>query len=397
MESFESNNKIPKVRFKGFTDDWEQGKLEELASFTKGNGYSKADLVDEGFPIILYGRLYTKYETVIDTVDTFIADNNNSTLSLGNEVIVPASGESAEDIARASYVLKKGITLGGDLNVIRPNSILNPIFLALSISNGSQKKEMMRRAQGKSVVHLHNSDLKEIQLMYPGIIEQTQIGKFFHSLDYLITLHQRELSAVSNFKKTMLSKMFPKEGMKQPEVRFDGFTDDWEQCKLSDLAEVSIGEFVIKSKQNPDSPYPVYNGGISYTGFYEDYNNESDKIVISARGANAGYVNLVRKRYWAGNSCYSVEIMKKCEIDLDYLYQFTKHKQHLFTDYQQSANIPSVSKKDVEVFNISTTSFAEQQQIGSFFKQLDDLITLHQRELEQLQIVKKTLLKLMFV
>lgn len=171
---------------------WEQRELSELAAFSKGQGYSKSDLRGTGTPIILYGRLYTKYETVISEVDTFVQAKKNSVYSRGGEVVVPASGETAEDIARASVVEKTGILLGGDLNVLQLDPIIAPVFLALTISNGEQQKELAKRAQGKSVVHLHNSDLQEVKISYPSFKEQKRIGAMFLDFDNLITLHQRE-------------------------------------------------------------------------------------------------------------------------------------------------------------------------------------------------------------
>lgn len=200
--------KVPELRFAGFADDWEERKLGELASFSKGNGYTKNDLVEFGEPIILYGRLYTKYETVIEKVDTFVNKKDKSIISEGSEVIVPASGESSEDISRASVVGKSGIILGGDLNIIKPVNYIDSIFLALTISNGSQQKEMSKRAQGKSVVHLHNSDLKQVNLLYPKLEEQQKIGSFFKQLDITIALHQRKLDLLKEQKKGFLQKMF---------------------------------------------------------------------------------------------------------------------------------------------------------------------------------------------
>lgn len=200
--------KVPEIRFPGFTEDWEQRKLSEMAGFSKGNGYSKADLVEKGHPVILYGRLYTKYETVIEKVDTFAELKEKSVISNGGEVIVPASGETPEDISRASVVDVSGVALGGDLNIIKTKSELDPTFLALTISNGSQQKEMTKRAQGKSVVHLHNSDLKEVNLLYPKLDEQVKIGSFFKKLDVAITLHQRKLDLLKETKKGFLQKMF---------------------------------------------------------------------------------------------------------------------------------------------------------------------------------------------
>ena len=199
---------VPEIRFKGFTDAWEQRKLKELATFAKGTGYSKSDLTEQGTPIILYGRLYTKYETKINDVDTFAIAKKSSVYSTGNEVIVPASGETAEDIVRASYVAKSGFLLGGDLNIIYPIDRIEPTFLALSISNGEQQKSLAQKAQGKSVVHIHNSDLESIKISYPKMEEQEKIGRYFLNLDRLITLHQRELEKLKNLKKACLEKMF---------------------------------------------------------------------------------------------------------------------------------------------------------------------------------------------
>lgn len=198
----------PEIRFAGFTDAWEQRKLGDIASFSKGQGYSKGDLQEEGTPIILYGRLYTKYETVISIVDTFVHAKENSVYSRGNEVIVPASGETAEDIARAAVVEDAGILLGGDLNILHPHPIINPVFLALTISNGERQKDLSKRAQGKSVVHIHNSDLQEVILAYPSLDEQNKIGPLFRNFDRLLALHKRELTKLQNIKKALLEKMF---------------------------------------------------------------------------------------------------------------------------------------------------------------------------------------------
>ena len=204
----QNGSNVPEIRFRGFTDPWEQRKLGELVQFSKGAGYSKGDLKESGTPIILYGRLYTKYETVIADVDTFADAKNGSVYSRGGEVIVPASGETAEDISIASVVEKQGILLGGDLNIITPPADLDSAFLAISISNGKPHEDMSKMAQGKSVVHLHNTDLEKIDMTYPSHEEQTQISDLFRRIDNLITLHQRELEKLQKIKKAMLEKMF---------------------------------------------------------------------------------------------------------------------------------------------------------------------------------------------
>ena len=177
---------------------WEQRKAYNVADYSKGCGYSKSDLKEFGTPIILYGRLYTKYQFIISEVDTFVVPKSGSYYSQGNEVIIPASGETAEDIARASAVGISGVLLGGDLNILHPYDFINPAFLALAISNGVAQRELAKKAQGKSVVHIHNSDIQEVPIAYPLRIEQEQIVGLFRNLDNLITLHQCEEILIHN-------------------------------------------------------------------------------------------------------------------------------------------------------------------------------------------------------
>ena len=183
---------VPEIRFAGFTDPWEQRKLGDIASFSKGSGYSKADIRESGIPLFLYGRMYTQYETRVDSVDTFAAPRPGTLYSKGTEIVVPASGESAEDIARASAITREGIALGGDLNVVYPQRMVTPLFLAYGLSHGSSQKLLAQKAQGKTVVHIHASDLKGLGIAFPDVTEQQAIGTFFSSLDDLITLHQRK-------------------------------------------------------------------------------------------------------------------------------------------------------------------------------------------------------------
>ena len=154
--------------------------MNDVAKFSKGNGYSKGDLIEAGTPIILYGRLYTKYETTISDVDTFVVAKDGSVYSKGGEVIVPASGETAEDIARAATVDKPGILLGGDLNVVMPNEEINSAFLAISIS----------------VVHIHNEEIRNLVVPFPTKAEQNKIVDYFANLDSLITLHQTKAKSI---------------------------------------------------------------------------------------------------------------------------------------------------------------------------------------------------------
>ena len=201
---------VPEIRLDGFEEEWEVQSLKELASFSKGNGYTKSDLVNSGNEIILYGQLYTNYQTVISMVNTFVLETREkSVISKGGEVVVPASGESAEDISRASVIEKSGVIIGGDLNIIFPDeNKVDSIFLALTISNGSQQKELIKRAQGKSVVHLRNNDLEKVVLHYPSMEEQRAIGLYFSNLDNLINSYQEKITQLETLKKKLLQDMF---------------------------------------------------------------------------------------------------------------------------------------------------------------------------------------------
>ncbi|HHT7733515.1 TPA: restriction endonuclease subunit S [Streptococcus suis] len=405
---------VPRLRFPGFTDAWKQRKLGEVATFAKGNGYSKKDLVIEGSPIILYGRLYTKYETVISEVDTFVSveDNNNSVVySEGGEVLVPASGESSLDIARASVVAKKGIILGGDINIIRLHSEIFPVFLALTISNGKQQKGLSKRAQGKSVVHLHNSDLKKVDLDFPTLPEQEVIGSFFSDLDQLITLHQRKLDDVKELKKALLQKMFPKgNGNDFPELRFPEFTDAWKQRKLGEVLK-ERNESRSPSADVPLVSFTVENGVTPKT---ERYNREFlvrdedkkykftqlDDIVYNP--ANLKFGAIARNKYGAAvfspiYVTYGV-LSEAHPLFVELIVTSTNFIQRALR-YQEGTVYERMAVKSFDLLRseIPLPTLPEQEAIGNFFSDLDQLITLHQRQLDHLKLLKKALLQQMFI
>ena len=404
----------PQIRFAGFTDAWEQRELRTAATFSKGSGYSKNDLKENGTPIILYGRLYTKYETVISEVDTFVDVQPNSVYSTGHEVIVPASGETAEDISRASFVAKSGILLGGDLNIIVPDDYINPVFLALTISNGNQQKELSKRAQGKSVVHIHNSDLENVVLLYPKYEEQEKIGEYFSKLDSLITLHQRKCDALQKFKKFMLQKMFPQNGESVPEIRFAGFTDAWEQRKLENITSLITKGTTPKDKSgngevnfikveniDPSSGIISSCSRISleeHEGYLKRSQLKENDILFSIAGT-LGRTSVVNKGILPANTNQALAILRVSEGDISYLV--TVLSGRAVSDFiKKNPTVgaqPNLSLEQVSNLEIPYPSIEEQQKIGDYFRNLDDLITLHQRKLETLQKMKKSLLQKMFV
>ena len=188
--------------------EWEKQTLGNLAEFSKGQGYTKSDLSETGSPIILYGRLYTKYQTVISKVDTFAEMKPRSVLSKKGDVIVPASGETAEDISVAAVVDVDGIILGGDLNIIHPCNAILPDYLAYALTFGTPHQEMAKRAQGKSIVHLHNDDLKSAVIVYPCLEEQHLIADFLSDFDEAILAAKKELELWKELKKGLLQQMF---------------------------------------------------------------------------------------------------------------------------------------------------------------------------------------------
>lgn len=199
----------PRVRFKRFEGEWEKVTIKDVATFLKGRGYSKSDLRVKGTPIILYGRMYTKYETCITSVDTYVNPLPSSIYTLGNEVVMPASGETPEDISCASAVKARGIILGGDLNILRfDTDYYDTTFVALSLSNGKAKKDLSNMAQGKSVVHLHNSDIEKVDMFIPSFVEQQQIASYFTNLDRQITLQTLQLEKLKQIKAACLDNMF---------------------------------------------------------------------------------------------------------------------------------------------------------------------------------------------
>lgn len=198
----------PTIRFRGFTEPWEKYLISRRVTYGKGRGYSKANLQQSGTPILLYGTLYTDYNTNITEVDRYSTKKEWAVISKGNEVVVPASGETAEDIARASAILKAGIILGGDLNIIYPDDKLDASFLALELTYGNSHRKLVKKAQGISVVHLHNTDISELEINVPSYNEQRKIGDFFRSQDEAIANSQLQINKLKTIKQACLSQMF---------------------------------------------------------------------------------------------------------------------------------------------------------------------------------------------
>ena len=412
----QDNEKKPALRFKGFTDPWEQRKLDEIANFSKGVGYSKNDLCEEGTPIILYGRLYTKYETSIFDVDTFVKGKAGSVYSKGGEVIVPASGETAEDISIASVVVKPGILLGGDLNIVSPTTEYDSAFLALTISSGAAHKYLSSLAQGKSVVHLHNADIQSVSAKFPTKREQEKIHLLFGKIDTLITLHQRKYEKLVNIKKSMLNKMFPPNGASVPEIRFKGFTDPWEQRKLGEISSIKTGPFgtQLSAKEYVESGVPVINvknigsnaiiaenldyvSGETFLRLKEHILHNGD-IVFGRKGAlnRHAMIQKTQDGWIQGSDCIRVKLNVDDSNYLDAYLQVPNVLQHL-SKIAYGSTMLTLTTDMLYSVPVELPQLCEEKKIGDFFKILNNLITLHQRKLEKLQNIKKSCLEKMFV
>ncbi len=382
----------PRLRFQGFVGAWEEKVLGENASFTKGSGYSKSDLTDSGFPIILYGRLYTQYENIIENVDTFVSCDENALKSLGNEVIVPASGETAEDIARASAVYQQDVILGGDLNIITPNENITSPFLALTLTNGKSNQELAKKAQGKSVVHLRNDDLRACKVSFPSFPEQTHLGLFFRRLDSQIAESRAVLEKSRQLKKAILAKMFPENGEKIPKIRFKGFEEEWESRRLGEISIIKTG---ISNREDSDlfGEYTFFDRSQDVRKS-NTYLYDCEAIIMAGEGSEFFPKHFVGK-FDLHQRSYAIMNFLEC----DGLFVF--YYLHLMNDYFCNQAVGSTVKSlrlpmFTEMPILLPTKF-EQIQIGNFFRQLDETIALQSAEVEKLNRLKKGLLAAMLV
>lgn len=408
--------KEPNIRFKGFSGEWKTSIIGDIATFSKGRGYSKSDLRSEGNPIVLYGRLYTNYSSVIESVDTFASLQNGSVLTKGNEVIIPGSGETPEDIAVASAVEQKGVILGGDLNVLTfDQEKISPAFAAMSITYSNTHNELSGYAQGKTVVHLHNSSISKGHISYPYIDEQQSISTYFQHLDSLIQSTTKKIESLKQVKAASLQSMFPQEGETTPRVRFKGFEGEWEKKTLGDC-------LTINNERNQSNVYGI-----------NDVLSVSDEV---------GVVNQIKLlgRSYAGKSVVNYRVLKTNQIVytksplkskpygiikvnkgdigiVSVLYAVYDANENVYPDYIHyyfepihrinNYLLPLINKGAKNTMNISDEmaltgkiwipSLEEQKKIADFLQALDSQITLQTLRLEKLKQIKAACLDNMFV
>lgn len=387
----------PKIRFKGFEGEWKEKALGDVVdefkyginaaavSYDGENKYLRITDIDEG------SRAFIK--DVLASPDADLSSCNEYIMQDG-DIVIARTGASVGK----SYIyhpIDGKVYFAGFLIRARVNKNVDREFVFQNTLTDGFKKYIRFVSQRSGQPGVNAEELKSYLMNLPASLpEQRALASYFTSLDAQIAASTSRLSSLKQIKAASLLNMFPQKGETVPRVRFKGFQGEWKEIKLGEIFSVEIGEFVIKTKQKNNAPYPVYNGGVSNTGFYDCYNQEGPKIIVSARGANAGYVNYCTTDFWAGNSCYSIGA--KNNDELKFFFYFLKRFQEIYMKNQYSASIPSISKQQILRTNLMYPSLPEQRAIASYFTALDAQITLHRERLEKLKQIKAACLEKMF-
>ena len=385
-------NVQPKLRFSEFDGNWEEKKLGEISKFSKGKGISKADIIENGkFECIRYGQLYTHYgETIKEIISTTNIDENNLIFSEFNDIIIPASGETQLDIATASCVLKERVALGGDLNIIKTDE--NGVFLSYYLNN-RKKEDIASLAQGVSVVHLYSSQLATLSLNLPNLSEQTKIANFLTSIDEKINLLKEKATALAEYKKGMMQKIFNQELRFKDEFGKD--FEDWEEKSLGECLEYEQPTKYLVDSTDYNDKYetPVLTAGKTFILGYTNetigiYKIEELPVIIFDDFTTA--TQFVDFPFKAKSSAMKILKAKK-DIDVKFVYEIMQnlkfevggHGRHWISIYSNLyINLPSLK---------------EQTKIATFLSAIDEKIDLVKTQIEESQEYKKGLLQQMFV
>lgn len=418
---------VPKLRFPGFEGDWEKTELRAIAEFYKGKGISKADICFNGSqPCIRYGELYTIYAEVIEKI---ISSTNLPTselfLSRAYDVIIPSSGETKIDIAKAACIVYDGIALGGDMNIIRSEE--NGIFLSYYL-NGPLKYEIAKVAQGDTVVHLYKTNLECLKLYLPcNKVEQQKIADCLSSLDVLITAHTKKHQAFKTYKKALMQKLFPAEGASVPELRFPGFEDEWESQSIQKLIDIDYllppkdgnhGNIHPKSSDFVKEGIPfimasdIRDGAIDFAGCSKLRKEQADCL---QKGFSLKDDVLLTHKGTVG------EVAVVPEIPFPYImltpqvtYYRVKNKKKLYNKFLAYFFVSDIFQKGLSSIsgggtrayigiteqrrlNLSVpTNIYEQQKISDCLSSLDDLIVAEDKKVKELKAHKKSLMQQLF-
>lgn len=408
----------PKIRFKGYEEDWEQRKLGKLAEKTYGGGTPRT--TEETF---WNGEIpwFQSADLIEHEVLSAIPKKGITDIGLQNSAaqLIPQNS--------IAIVTRVGV---GKLAFIPFQYTTSQDFLSLSDLNIDGKfgcyvlykllQKEKNLTQGTSIKGITKEELLKKEILAPRKQEQKQIGQYFSNLDHLITLHQRKCEETKKLKKYMLQKMFPQNGKRVPEIRFAGFTDDWEQRKLSEIATMHarIGWQNLRTSEFLDSgDYMLItgtdfeDGTINYSTchYVEKERYEQDKniqirngsILITKDGTlgKVAYVQGLTMPATLNAGVFNVEIKDKKETDEKYLFQYLKAPflMDYVTRHATGGTIKHLNQSILINFPVYMPKKSEQEKIGLYLMQLDSLITLHQRKYEELQKIKKFMLQNMFI
>lgn len=403
----------PALRFPDFLNDgeWEVKRLGEIAEFYKGKGIPKSEASDKGqTPCIRYGELYTNYKEVIDETQSFTdIPTEELFLSKANDVIIPSSGETKEDISTASCVLKDNIALGGDINVIRTPH--NGVFLSYYLNN-AKKGDIAKIAQGVSIIHLYNDQLKNLRITLPSIEEQKKIADCLTALDELIAATNERLEQMKAYKKGLMQKLFPAKGKKLPELRFKEFKKDGEWT-VKGLGEVTK---VVNRRNKSNRNLPIYS--ISNKDGFVPQSEQFDGLDSNSRGYDISLYKIVTSNTFAYNPArinvgsigYSGNI-KEClvsslyvcfkttdEIDNSFLmYFFNTSFFSQSVDNNVEGGIRSyLFYENFSRIKIMFPSVLEQRRIASCLHATDEEIGSLSRKIAELKMQKIGMMQKMF-
>ena len=348
--------------------DVEWLSLGELGDFIRGNGLQKKDFVESGFPAIHYGQIYTRYGLSADKTFTYVLPElaNKLRKAQKNDLLLATTSENDEDVVKPLAWLGDNVAISGDMMLFRHEQ--NVKYLAYFFQSEIFQTQKMKYITGAKVRRVSSGDLSKIKIPIPcsnnpekSLAIQSEIVRILDKFTALTA----ELTAELTLRKKQYNYY------RNQLLSFEGGSVEWKS--LGEVAIITIGAFVRKDKQNPDADYPVYNGGRTPTGYYEDFNNDGDKIIVSARGANAGFVNKSSTPYWAGNSCYSISVRSTEQLHWMYVYYYLKQSETKLTGIQQKGGIPAVSKKQMEDLLLPIPSKSEQVRIVTILDKFDTL------------------------
>ena len=418
------NNKNPNIRFKGFTDPWEQRKLTEFVEFFSGLTYTPNDVQKNG-TLVLRSSNVSNGE-VVDADNVYVNPQvvNSENVKVGDIVVVVRNGS------------RSLIGKHAQIKAFMPNTVIGAFMTGIrsecpeftnALLNTSRFEEEIAMNMGATINQITGYMFSKMEFKVPCLDEQKKIGSYFANLDRLITLHQRKYNKLLNVKKSMLEKMFPKNGSNIPEIRFKGFTDPWEQRKLGDMlislqnntlsrAELSnetgvaknvhYGDVLIKFGEVLDvskEQLPMVLDESVLSKYKASFLQNGDVIVAdtaedSTVGKCCEIAGLNNEVVLSGLHTIPYRPIEKFAFGYlgYYLNSGAYHNQLI--PLMQGIKVTSISKSAMQDTDIVyPKSVEEQGKIGDYFQSLDHLITLHQRELEKLQNIKKSMLEKMFV